>query len=101
MALEDAKHDVDGAFTRRDLRGLSSENTFGGATSFLRRRYTKDLAGVNIAITGVPFDQAVTNRPGSPEVCHEIGCHARSSVGVDGLVDRQPVEIEGTFLIRE
>ncbi len=31
----------------------------------------------------------------------EVGCHARSSVGVDGLVDRQPVEIEGTFLIRE
>ena len=29
----------------------------------------------------------------------DIGCHARSSVGVDGLVDRQPVEIEGTFLI--
>lgn len=30
----------------------------------------------------------------------EIGCHARSSIGVDGLVDRQPVEIEGVFLIR-
>lgn len=30
----------------------------------------------------------------------EIGCHARSSVGVDGLVARQPVEIEGTFHIR-
>lgn len=29
----------------------------------------------------------------------DIGCHARSSVGVDGLVDRQPVEIEGVFLI--
>lgn len=29
----------------------------------------------------------------------DIGCHARSSVGVEGLVDRQPVEIEGTFLI--
>jgi len=29
----------------------------------------------------------------------EIGCHARSSVGVDGLVGRQPVEIEGTFHI--
>lgn len=29
----------------------------------------------------------------------EVGCHARSSVGVDGLVDRQPVEIEGTFLV--
>lgn len=29
----------------------------------------------------------------------EIGCHARSSVGVETLVERQPVEIEGTFLI--
>lgn len=27
----------------------------------------------------------------------EIGCHGRSSVGVSGLVDRQPVEIEGIF----
>ena len=31
----------------------------------------------------------------------EAGCHARSAVGVDGLVDRQPVEIEGIFLIRD
>lgn len=29
----------------------------------------------------------------------EIGCHGRSSVGVEGLVDRQPIEIEGIFLI--
>ncbi|PRY26869.1 agmatinase [Aliiruegeria haliotis] len=65
MALEDAKNEVDLAFTRKDLRGLASENTFGGATSFLRRRYTKDLAGVDLAVTGVPFDQAVTNRPGT------------------------------------
>ena len=65
MALEDAKEQVDQAFTRESLRGLSAENTFGGATSFLRRRYTKDLNGVDVAITGVPFDQAVTNRPGT------------------------------------
>jgi len=65
MALEDAKHMVDHAFTREDLKGLSFENTFGGATSFLRRRYRKDLGGVDIAVTGVPFDQAVTNRPGT------------------------------------
>jgi agmatinase len=65
MALEDAKIQVDHAFTRDSLRGLTSENTFGGATSFLRRRYTKDLGGVDIAVTGVPFDQAVTNRPGT------------------------------------
>ena len=31
----------------------------------------------------------------------EIGCHGRSSVGVGGLVANQPLEIEGTFLIRE
>lgn len=50
---------------RDDLRGLSYENAFGGATSFLRRRYTKDLSGVDLAVTGVPFDQAVTNRTGT------------------------------------
>jgi agmatinase len=65
MALEDAKTQVDQAFTRADLKGPSFENTFGGATSFLRRRYTKDLTGVDIAVTGIPFDQAVTNRPGT------------------------------------
>ena len=65
MALEDAKEQVDQAFTRKSLTGASYENTFGGATSFLRRRYTKDLTGADIAVTGVPFDQAVTNRPGT------------------------------------
>jgi len=65
MSLEDAKSQVDVAFTRDDLRGPAYENAFGGATSFLRRRYTKDLTGVDLAVTGVPFDQAVTHRPGT------------------------------------
>ncbi|MGH1425247.1 MAG: agmatinase [Pseudooceanicola sp.] len=65
MSLEDAKNQIDHAFTRADLKGLSFENVFAGAPSFLRRKYTKDLAGVDLAITGVPFDQAVTNRPGT------------------------------------
>ncbi|PWK62616.1 agmatinase [Roseicyclus mahoneyensis] len=65
MALEDAKNEVDGAFGRADLKGLAFENAFSGATSFLRRRYTKDLSGVDLAITGIPFDQAVTHRPGT------------------------------------
>lgn len=64
MGLEDAKTQVDQAFTRKDRRGLSYENAFGGAPSFLRREYSKDLTGVDVAVTGVPFDQAVTNRPG-------------------------------------
>ena len=65
MALEDAKNEIDSAFMREDLKGPSFELTFAGATSFLRRRYTKDLKGVDIAVTGVCFDQAVTNRPGT------------------------------------
>ena len=65
MALEDAAKQIDHAFTRDDLKGPSFELTFGGATSFLRRKYSKDLTGVDIAVTGVPFDQAVTNRTGT------------------------------------
>jgi agmatinase len=65
MAMEDAKDEVDAAFTRKGQRGLTYENAFGGATSFLRRSYTKDLTGADLAITGVPFDQAVTHRTGT------------------------------------
>ena len=65
MALEDAKSEVDTAFTRTALRGYAFENAFAGATSFLRRTYTKALTGVDLAITGVAFDQAVTHRTGT------------------------------------
>ncbi|MCK8485017.1 agmatinase [Aliiroseovarius sp. S2029] len=77
MALEDAKTQVDTAFTRDGFKGLAFENTFGGALSFLRRTYTKDLTGVDIAVTGIPFDQAVTNRPGTrlgPRAIREASC---------------------------
>ncbi len=65
MALEDAKSEIDGAITREGFRGLAAENVFGGVPSFLRRRYSKDLADIDVAVTGIPFDQAVTNRPGT------------------------------------
>ncbi|MBY6200272.1 agmatinase [Maritalea mobilis] len=65
MALEDAKHQIDTAITRDEFKGLAFENAFSGVTSFLRRTYTKDLSGVDVAITGIPFDQSVTNRPGT------------------------------------
>jgi agmatinase len=65
MPLEDAKSQVDTAFTRNGPRGYAFENAFSGATSFLRRTYTKDLTGVDLAITGVAFDQAVTHRAGT------------------------------------
>lgn len=38
--------------------------TYGGALSFLRRRYSRDLAGVDVAVMGVPYDASVTYRPG-------------------------------------
>jgi len=65
MALEDAANEIDTAFTREDMKGLSYEATYAGALSFLRRTYTKDLTGVDLAVTGIPFDCAVTNRPGT------------------------------------
>lgn len=65
MGLEDAQNEIDGAFTRETLKGPGFENTFAGATSFLRRRYTKDLGPADICVTGIPFDQSVTNRPGT------------------------------------
>ena len=63
--LEDASTEVDRALRRDARRGHDYENTFAGATSFLRRPYSKDLAGAHVAVTGIPFDQAVTNRPGA------------------------------------
>ena len=64
MTLDRADREVDTAFTRRG-RGHAFENAFGGALSFLRRPYAKDLAGVDVAVTGVPFDLATTHRPGT------------------------------------
>src|SRR5688572_143565 len=55
----------DNAFTAADLKGTKPEPTFAGALSFLRRRYTKDLAGVDVAVTGIPLDTATTSRPGA------------------------------------
>ncbi len=55
----------DFALVRDDLYGTTPEPTYGGITSFMRRKYSKDLAGVDVAIMGVPFDTATTNRPGA------------------------------------
>ena len=54
----------DQAFRARAAREHWPEMTYGGAVSFLRRRYTRDLAGVEVAVMGFPYDAAVTYRPG-------------------------------------
>lgn len=55
---------TDAAFRREDVKGSDYEMTYAGALSFLRRKYTRDLSNVDIAVSGIPFDGAVTNRPG-------------------------------------
>lgn len=54
----------DQAFRAATAKERWPEMTYGGAVSFLRRRYSRTLAGVDIAVLGVPFDSAVTYRPG-------------------------------------
>lgn len=55
----------DRAFLTERLSGMGGEPTYAGALSFMRRKYTRDLAGVDVAVTGVPLDLATTNRPGA------------------------------------
>jgi hypothetical protein len=56
---------ADLAFTALSNKGDIEERTYAGALSFLRRRYSKDLTDVDVAVVGVPFDLATTNRPGA------------------------------------
>ncbi|MGB1035184.1 MAG: arginase family protein, partial [Primorskyibacter sp.] len=65
MALEDAGTQTDTALTATDPRGLRYENVFAGVPSFLRRVLSHDPTGAQICVLGLPFDQAVTHRPGA------------------------------------
>ncbi|WP_437837365.1 agmatinase [Sorangium sp. So ce1153] len=55
----------DHAFTAQSLTGASSEPMYAGALSFLRRKYSRDLTGVDVAVTGLPLDTATCHRPGA------------------------------------
>ncbi|UCF94403.1 MAG: agmatinase [Desulfobacterales bacterium] len=60
-----SKSTTDQAFVRDDLHGTVEEPTYSGALSFMRRKYSRDLAGVDVAVTGIPFDLGTSNRPGA------------------------------------
>ncbi|CDZ50721.1 agmatinase [Neorhizobium galegae] len=60
-----AEKSIDHAFTAKSLTSAASDPTFAGALSFMRRRLTKDLAGVDTVVWGIPFDAATSNRPGA------------------------------------
>ncbi len=59
------KPDIDEAITREGLLGGPVEPTYSGIVSFMRRKYTKDLTGADIAVSGIPLDLATTGRPGT------------------------------------
>lgn len=56
---------TDNAFTAKTIKGAASDPTYAGALSFMRRKYTKNLSGVDAVVWGIPFDAAVSNRPGT------------------------------------
>lgn len=60
-----ASKSIDHAFTARGLTGAATDPTHAGALSFMRRKYTKVLKGVDAVVWGIPFDAAVSNRPGA------------------------------------
>ncbi len=64
MAPGDAGNEVDRTIGGK-AKGLGYENPFAGVPSYLRRRLSKDVTGADLAVSGIPFDQAVTNRPGA------------------------------------
>jgi agmatinase len=55
----------DHAILRDSLYGTTPEPTYAGALSFMRRKYTRNLDGVDVAVTGIPLDTATTNRSGA------------------------------------
>ncbi len=57
--------DWDNSFTGKLKGGMVGSHSFGGATSFFRAPYSRDLDGVDVAVSGVPFDIATTNRSGA------------------------------------
>lgn len=55
----------DQAFRLEDNMGRGLDATYSGALSFMRRRYTRDVTGADLAVVGIPFDLATTYRPGA------------------------------------
>lgn len=78
---------TDLAFMRDSDRGTIVEPSYGGATSFMRRRYTRDLADIDVAVVGIPYDLATTNRSGArlgPRAIRNISGNLSWETAVNG-----------------
>lgn len=58
-------HRGDQAFDYDCLYGTENEMPFSGARSFMRRRLTRNLEGVDYAVMGIPYDLSTSGRSGS------------------------------------
>jgi len=56
---------IDNAFAARSLTAAATDPTHAGALSFMRRKFTKIVKGADAVVWGIPFDAAVSNRPGA------------------------------------
>ncbi|MXS84380.1 agmatinase [Nitrosomonas sp. HPC101] len=56
---------IDGAIARKTSYGMLREPTFSGMLSFMRCPFRKDLTGVELVISGIPLDLAVSYRSGA------------------------------------
>jgi len=56
---------IDHAITARSLTSAATDPTHAGVLSFMRRVYTKSLKAAEAVVWGIPFDAAVSNRPGA------------------------------------
>ncbi len=68
---------MDNAFTAKTLNDQAKDPTYAGALSFMRRKYTMDLTGVDAVVWGLPLDTATSNRPGTrfgPRGVREASC---------------------------
>jgi agmatinase len=55
----------DSGFRLKENKDSMYELTYAGALSFCRRKYSRNLNGVDVVVSGIPYDNAVTNRPGT------------------------------------
>ena len=90
----------DQAFRAENPRERWHEMTYGGALSYLRRKYTRDLEGIDVAVSGIPFDSAVTYRSGcrlGPRAVREasvrrLSCRSKRAAQPPGSANQSSIQ---------
>ena len=81
---------------QRFIEHVQGGNTFAGELSFLRRKYTQDIDGADVVISGIPFDSATTFRPGArlgPQAIRAASVQLAELIGRAFPFGINPVEV--------